>query len=216
MKQKILMIDDDPYAIQGVTVLLCEQYDVVGIHTAAEMGKMLKKHKFALVILDLDLKKAGHGLDLIETIKQHGCKVLVLTNAFDQESIFGCLRAEVNGFVPKQDKTTELMSKVQGAIAGHYMTDPTLIAALTRDENRLPKLGWRERELVDWAFFAPTLTCAYYAEQMHLSEGWVNNMFSKLFVKVNVHNRQQLLAELKRRGYRGRVPKPAEEVATAD
>lgn len=92
------------------------------------------------------------------------------------------------------------------------MTDPTLIAELTRDENRLPKLGWRERELVDLAFFAPTLTCAYYAEQMHLSEGWVNNMFSKLFVKVDVHNRQQLLAELKRRGYRARVPKPAEEV----
>lgn len=204
MKQKLLIIDDDPYSIQGVTALLSEHYDVFGAFTVNEMEKLFKKHTFVLVILDLDLKKGGHGLDLIESIKAQGCKVLVLTNAFDQESILGCLRAQVNGFVPKQEKTEQLLTKVQGAIAGHYMTDPALIAEMARKDNRLPKFGWRERQLLDLIYADPFATSLQYAIKMNLAEGTVNNMFARLYAKLDVHQKAQLVAEVKRRGFRPR------------
>ncbi len=206
MKQKILLIDDDPYVHRGVATLLEPHYRITDAYEIVEVAPLLKKQKFDLAILDLDLKNLGHGIDLIPVLQAADCKVLVLTTMFDHESIFGCLRGKVNGYLQKQDRTVELLDMVRGVLAGGYMVNPDLIAEITREENRLPTFGVREEELIGLLYTRPTAYAEELAEAMHVSPGRINNMLGTLYRKTNVHKRPQLLTELKRRGYRPKVP----------
>lgn len=206
MKQKILLIDDDPYVHKGVAALLEPHYQITHAYSIIEVEKLLKNHRFDLAILDLDLKREGYGIDLIPQLQAVDCKVLILTTMFDHESILGCLRAKVNGFAQKQDRTLNLLETVRGVLAGNYMVDPALIAEITREENRLPTFGVREEELMALLFTNSTATSEELAEVMHVTPGRINNMLGTLYRKTGVHKRPQLLAELKRRGYRPKVP----------
>lgn len=202
MRQKILMIEDDPYTIMGVRSVLKDEFELCAVNTPANLGPLLKRHRYALVILDLDLKEAGNGLDLLATIQRHDCKVLVLTTAFDHESIAACLKAKVNGFVPKRDDAALLLGRVKGAIAGYYMTDPEIVAAITRQNEKKPNLGYRELELIDLAFRHPFATNADFAKWMDTKPGNIGKIFHRLYIKFKVNKRAQLLAELRKFGHR--------------
>lgn len=202
MTEKILIIDDDPYAIKGMSALLAGHYDVFGAFTIAEMRALLKKHVFALTILDLDLQDEGNGLDFITTIQQKCSKVLVLTTSHTQANLRASLRAKVCGFMHKRKGVTSLLPTVKGAIDGYNMTDPSLLSTLTDEKNRIPRFGWRELQLIDFIYAYPAASTAEYAEMMNLAEGSVKNMFGRLFSKMEVHKKIQLLEKLKECGHR--------------
>jgi DNA-binding NarL/FixJ family response regulator len=204
MKQKILVIDDDPFAILGVRKILEKKFTVVGLGSLANLTTMLKRHQPVLTILDLDLKEFGNGLDAISVIQQHDCKVLVLTTAFDHESRVACLRAQVNGFIPKKRRVELLLDSVIGALAGHNMTDPALIADVQQRAGKLPRIGWRLAELIGMVLAHPFLTNEALAKKMKCSPGHLAGMLHKLYVKFKVHKRHELLIELRRMGYRAR------------
>jgi DNA-binding NarL/FixJ family response regulator len=214
MAEKILIIDDDPYSIQGMSALLADQYDVFGAFTVAQMVALLKKHVFALTILDLDLQDEGNGLDLIQTIQEKCGKVLVLTTSHSQANLRACLREQVCGFMHKRKGITSLLPTVRGAIAGHNMTEPSLLSTLTDEESRLPRFGWREQQLINLIYTHPAASTAEYAKMINLAEGSVKNMLGRLFSKMKVHKKIQLLEKLKERGHRPMetTKKPPERV----
>lgn len=202
MTESILIVDDDPFAADGIAQFLRGHYSTQAVFTFADMLTILKKQRFDLVILDLDMKQQGNGIDYIRLIKETGTKVLVLTTAVDQQSLFSCFRAEVNGYVVKSDQPETLLKKVQGALDGHLMIKPSLLAEATNPDNSPPVFGVREGELVDLFFRHPMASNADLADMINLSEGRVKNMMQAIFKKSGVHKRHELLAELRRRGYR--------------
>ncbi len=202
MADKILVVDDDPYAIQGIEAALEGKFEVFGAFTVADMYALLKKHAFALTILDLDLKAEGNGLDLIATIKSNCKNVLVLTTCHNQANLLACLRAQVCGFVHKRTSIDNLLAKVRGALAGYNMTEASLLATLTAEENQLPRFGWRELQLIDLIYAYPAASTLDYAIKLNLAEGSVKNMLSRLFSKMHVNRKIQFLEALKVRGYR--------------
>lgn len=211
MTKSILIVDDDPFAVNGITNALRGYYSVSAVYSVAEMRQFLKKQSFDLVILDLHLGNDGNGIDYIRLIKETGAKVLVLTTAVDLESLLICFRLEVNGYVRKREEPEALLKKVQGALDGHLMINPTLLREATKPDNAPPIFGCRELELVDFLFAHPLASNAELADMMNLSEGRVKNMMQSVYKKTNVHKRGELLAELRRRGYRPTVPEMAEE-----
>lgn len=211
MTEKILIVDDDPYSIQGISVLLEDHYDVYGAFSKSDMKELLNKHAFALTILDLDLKEDGHGLDLIEDIQTQCDKVLVLTSVMSEANIMECLRKKVNGIMAKKGSPERLLPKVQSAIAGQYVTDPALLADIAIDKMRLPKFGWRQAELINLLYANPGGTREEFAEALGVSVGWVKNLFDRLFKKFEVHNKAHLLQELTRLGYRPIAGKPQDQ-----
>lgn len=202
MKQKILFVDDDPYAQMGVVSVLRSQFQVVCAKNPVEMEAKLKKQKFALVILDLDFKKQGNGLDHIATVQERGNRVLILTNEFDQASINTCLRAQVAGYILK-DSNHDLAAKVNDALVGHNVTDAELLADYA-NAKPLPKFGWRELQIIDYIYERPFAHEVEYARWIGLGLGTIGNKLSALYAKMNVHSKHELLAELKRLGHRPR------------
>ena len=205
MKQKILILDDDFYAAAGIATFLQVYFDVQISCNVGDLAGLLDSVAFDLVILDLDLKEQGYGLDLVATIQAAGPKVLVLTTLVDKETMLGCTRAGVNGYVRKSEQPEGLLEKVRGALAGHLVTEPSLLADMLAPENQLPNLGWREIELIDLTIENPNVTLEELAEKIILSKGRIKNIFQTLYRKFNVHKRGQLLVELKRLGYRPHI-----------
>jgi DNA-binding CsgD family transcriptional regulator len=98
----------------------------------------------------------------------------------------------------------QLLKRVQGAIAGYNMTDPEIIAMFTRQNEKMPRLGFREFELVDLSLTNPFATNVDLAARMNTTPGHVGKMFHKLYIKFQVHKRAELLAELRKFGYRAK------------
>ena len=201
MAQKILILDDDPFVIQSMAEILNGHYEVLAAFTTADTLALLKKHIFALTILDLDLGKQGSGLDLIQAIRAKCSKVLVVTTSDNEANLLACLRAEVAGFVHKRKAILNLLALVKGAIAGHNMTDPALLKDLTEEKIRLPRFSWRENQLINLLYRHPDASTAEYATMMNLEPGSVKNIFTHLFDKMAVRKKISLLEALKARGH---------------
>jgi hypothetical protein len=121
----------------------------------------------------------------------------------------GCLRAAVNGILPKQDGPAYLLPVVEGALAGFNMSSPELLAKFSDPKNHLPYMSWQGRDLINFLFANPHATNAQIGLHVHLTEGTVKNKLSKLFQKFDVHKRHPMLEELRRRGYRPVEPDDA-------
>lgn len=204
MTESILIVEDDPFAANGIINELRDHYDVQAALKVADMKQLLQKQRFDLVILDLDLKDDGSGINYISMIKETGAKVLVLTTAVDLASLLSCFRAEVNGYIRKRGET-ELLKKVQGALAGHLMIHPKLLSEATNPSNELPAFGFREAQLIDLFFANPLASNGELGDMLNLSGGRVKNMMQAIFKKMDIHDRHELLPELRRRGYQPTV-----------
>lgn len=202
MKYSILIMDDDPFAVDGIARVLQGHYDVTSVYNVAAMRQHLKQQRCDLVILDLQLGQDGSGIDYIRMIKDTGAKVLVLTAAVGLESLLICFRLQVNGYIRKWEEPETLLKKVQGALEGHLMINPKLLLEIIKPENKPPAFGRRELELVELAFAHPEASNAELADMMNLSDGRVKNLFQSIYKKIHINKRAELIPELRRRGYR--------------
>ncbi len=210
MTESILIVEDDPFAANGITNELRDHYDVQAALKVADMRLLLQKQRFDLVILDLDLKDDGSGINYINMIKETGAKVLVLTTAVDLASLMTCFRLEVNGYIRKRGES-ELLKKVRGALEGHLMIHPKLLSEVSNPRNEIPAFGFREAQLINLFFANPLASNGELGTMLHLSPGRVANMMQAIFKKLAIHDRHELLPALRRRGYQPTVLEPEVE-----
>ncbi len=206
MPEKILIIDNDPYAISGVTTLLSAQYDVYSAVSKVDMHKLFKQHKFVLTILDLGIHDTADGLDLIPEIQAQGCKILVLSINTHSSIVRACIAAQTNGLLSKYDNESQLLRYVEGVLAGNHMIEPGLLTELVNPNTETPRFGDRELELINWVFYIPAAQNDEFAAKMSLADGTVKNMFQRIFRKLEVHSRIEMMEKLRQQKYRPRDP----------
>ena len=206
MPEKILIVDNDPYAIDGVKALLSTQYEVYGALSKLDMHKLFKQHKFVLTILDLGFHDTADGLDLIPEIQAQGCKILVLSINTHATIVSACIAAQTNGLLSKYDNKTHLLRYVEGVLAGNFMIEPALLHELANPKEKPPKFGDRELELINWFFKIPSGKNAVFADKMRLADGTVKNMFQRIFDKLKVHSKLEMMEKLRQQKYRPRDP----------
>ena len=70
---KVLLVDDEPFIVQGLTVLLDWEQEGYEIAATAQNGKealaYLKEHQVDLIIADIRMPEMT-GLELLETIRR--------------------------------------------------------------------------------------------------------------------------------------------------
>ena len=206
MSEKILIVDNDPYVIAGVKALLGAQYDVYGAVSKPAMHKLFKKHKFALTILDLGFHDDADGLDLIPEIQAQGCKILVLTTNTHKTIMRACLTAQTNGLLSKYDNEIHLLRYVEGVLAGNHMIEPALLSELIKPDDQPIRFGDRELELINWVFKIPSAKNYVFADKMRLADGTVKNMFQRIFDKLKVHSKLEMMEKLRQQKFRPRDP----------
>jgi DNA-binding NarL/FixJ family response regulator len=138
-----------------------------------------------------------------ERIRAGGPAVLLLVDSDADERILTALRAGANGTVLRDADPDELVGAVQRAARGDVLLNPALTRRLIAQlggpparavpaPEQLDELTAREREVM--ALAARGLTNAEIADRLEVSPATAKTHVSRAMVKLQAHDRAQLVA----------------------
>lgn len=200
---KILVVDDHPLMLEGLSALLRQdgpQNILVQAGNAADAIAAVERHEdLDIVLLDLMMPKTG-GLSTIPEIgrTRPALPVIVLSSSEDPRDVRNALSLGALGYVPKSASHTTLLSAIQLVMSGELYVPPLILnqeealASLTDRPNVRAALTPRQIDvLCRISRNIPNKTIAY---EMDLSEKTVKAHITAIFKALNVVNRTQAVA----------------------
>ncbi|MGI5184647.1 response regulator [Dactylosporangium sp. CA-152071] len=201
---RVLIVDDHAQFRAGLRALLATTGEVEVCGEAAsgeEALTALARAQPDVVLLDLAMPGMG-GIAATQRILEASphVRVLVLSMADDDDSVFAALRAGARGYVLKGARRLEIIRAVKVVADGEAIFGPAIatrlmgyFANVDRDPPTpaIPGLTAREHEIL--AFVAQHLTNPQIAQRLGLSQKTVRNHVSNIFAKLQVADRAQAI-----------------------
>jgi len=203
-QNKIVLVDDHPIVLQGLSELIDQQEDLVvcrKTENAAEALEAIQELNPDLVIVDLTLKDC-HGLELIEAIRLRWSDLFILVLSMHDESLFAerCLRAGARGYIMKQEGTDKLISAIYQVLAGKVYISEKVSEKLLKsfiDGQPIAEAGSIEslsdREIQVFQLLGQGLTTQKIAKSLHLSVSTVDSHRGNIKKKLKLKNAIELL-----------------------
>ncbi len=122
-KEKILVVDDEPGAVEVLVEMLeQEEYQVVAAEDGEEAFGILRESDFDLVLTDLNMPKLD-GIELLQKIREVNPALLsiVLTGCGTVDNAVAAMKAGAYDYITKPFKIDELSLSVKRAIAFQSM-----------------------------------------------------------------------------------------------
>ena len=123
-KYKLLLVDDDPFILEGIG----EDLERNGYHvTRASSGEtaieLLESNDFDLVITDL-VMDSTNGIQVLKKTKElnSDMQVIILTGFGDIESAIEALRGQADDFLLKPCESQEMLFRVKNCIEKQELT----------------------------------------------------------------------------------------------
>ncbi|MDG6105201.1 response regulator transcription factor [Dactylosporangium aurantiacum] len=200
MSVRVLIVDDHAHFRAGLRALLAtaDGIEVCGEAASGEEAlTALARHQPDVVLLDLAMPGMG-GIAATRRILEASphVRVLVLSMADDDDSVFAALRAGARGYVLKGARRVEIIRAVRVVADGEAIFGPAIatrlmgyFAAVDREPPAptIPGLTQREHEIL--GFVAQHLTNPQIAQRLGLSQKTVRNHVSNIFAKLQVADR---------------------------
>ncbi len=196
----IVIAEDHKILREGLKSLLSSHPDVEVIGEAADGLEAIRCAQNLcpdLVLLDLYMPRMT-GLDAIKEIKRVSpqTKIIVLTAYNTEEYILSCLQAGADGYVLKEDGSTELLTAIRRVLGGHRYLSPrisdTIIDSLTQGKKvSAIRPAWatvskRERQILK--LIAEGYKNREIADLLCISINTVENHRTNLMGKLGRHN----------------------------
>jgi DNA-binding NarL/FixJ family response regulator len=151
----VVLADDHAMFREGIKKIIerIENVSIIGeVNDGLELLELLKKSRPNLVILDISMPNL-RGLEAIREIKKSHpkVKILVLTMHKKKEFIRQALRDGADGFLLKEDSSSELIRAVQAVKKGETFLSHLLSGALVDlaiSEEKTELLTPRERAVL--------------------------------------------------------------------
>lgn len=203
-KAKILLVDDHPLVLTGLSQIINSQPDLMVCGEASTPAGALKavtQLQPDLVVLDLRLK-GGDGLELIRTLKAQfpSLRILVLSQ-FD-EALYAerVLRAGAQGYLMKDQATADLLGAIRPVLSGEVYLNRTMTNHLlqkTFANKPLPRTARVEqltdRELQVLLLLGTGIGTRKIAEQLNLSIKTVETYREHLKQKLDLPGASELV-----------------------
>ena len=207
---EVLIVDDHVLFRQGLVSLLVAQPDVKVVGqagTISEAVALARKLKPQLVLMDLTLPD-GNGVDAIRPILADSpdMRVIVLTIHEDEEHVFEAVRAGAIGYLVKNVRVEELLATLRGVMRGEAGVSGGVAQQILKEFARLsPQPGdeaeqLTPRELEVLGELVRGATNQEIASRLLISENTVINHVRNVFMKLNLHTRQEAADYARRRG----------------
>ena len=215
---RLIVVDDDPFVLAGIKLMLAEQSDLEIVGTASngrEAIDQIRHFDPDVVLMDLRMPSMN-GIEATRAIKQSSYtpRILALTTWDTDNMIRDALAAGADGFLLKDAHPQELASAIRRARNGEPALAPAvtrkLMAAFTHDtevrQESLDALTLLSEMETDVALaIAQGLSNAEIANQLYMSVGNVKACVSRILTKLGLSNRVQI-ATLIERGQSSRSP----------
>lgn len=195
---RIVIAEDQRMLLGALGSLLDleEDMEVVGKASNGEEAlTLVNQLQPDICIMDIEMPIKS-GLDVAEEIKDHHCKVIILTT-FARTGYFERARkAGVSGYLLKDSPSEELANSIRIIIDGRRIYAPELIDMAYEEENPLTE---RENQVLD--LIANGKSTQEIAKELYLTTGTVRNYISMIFDKLDVSNRVEAIVRFKEKGW---------------
>ncbi len=180
----------------GSLLNLEDDMDVVGkASNGIEALKLVNSLNPDVCIMDIEMPGMS-GLEAAEELKDHSCKVIILTTFARTGYFQRALEAGVCGYLLKDSPSEELASSIRSVMEGKRMYAPELMVGFYSETNPLTE---REREVLE--LVADGLNTKEIAEELQLKAGTVRNYISTILDKLAVKNRIEAITHSKEKGW---------------
>lgn len=206
---RIGLADDHTLVRRGLRLLLEAQPDMQVVGEAADgisCLQMVAAVQPDVVLMDVSMPH----LDGIETTQRitslyPSVQVVGLTMHDNERYFFSLLEAGVVGYLRKDASPEDLLAAIRMAARGETYLDPALARMLVGDYHRRRQKSpednlLSERELQVLRLIAAGKTGREIAEELTISQHTVDRHRANLLVKLQVHNKVQLVQFAIQRG----------------
>lgn len=205
---KVLVADDDPLTMAGITTLLDKtNFTVVAtVNTGAAVLDALPGARPELLILDNDMPERS-GLDVLRTLRSKGDDrpVVLLTSRLNDELAREAVKLSVNGIVIKSTAPRDLLVCLESIVQGRRWIDQEVMQrvmeqAMSPDAPRDPFDALSARERAVASLVQRGLRNKEVASELGLTEGTVKVHLHKVFDKLGIRGRTELILLAQERG----------------
>lgn len=194
-----IVIAEDQRMLLGALGSLLDLEDDMEVVGKAKNGEealsLVKRHNPDVCIMDIEMPIKS-GLDVAEELKDHPCKVIVLTT-FARAGYFERARkAEISGYLLKDSPSEELANSIRTIMDGRRVYAPELVDLAYDSENPLT-----EREEQVLKLIAEGKNTKDIARELYLTNGTVRNYVSVILDKLEVSNRIEAITRFKEKGW---------------
>jgi DNA-binding NarL/FixJ family response regulator len=211
LKKAIIIADSSELFRRGLSELLRgEGYDIAGVvGTGEDALELAAANPGGLMLVDECLETGGG--ELIGRIRAEGCRqdAIVLSAAWDLDTVIEALVAGASGFVDKDSAPEQLFAAIELVSGGGlaFSGRPGLdlldglgdVFDLLRQRNRR-RLNLTKREAEVLGLLPTSFTLGQIAAQLFVSRKTVQNNVSSLYRKLEVGARAEAVAEAIRLG----------------
>lgn len=205
---KVLVADDDPLTMAGITTLLDKTNFIVvaTVNTGAAVLDALPGARPELLILDNDMPERS-GLDVLRTLRSKGDDrpVVLLTSRLNDELAREAVKLSVNGIVIKSTAPRDLLVCLESVVQGRRWIDQEVMQrvmeqAMSPDAPRDPFDALSARERAVASLVQRGLRNKEVASELGLTEGTVKVHLHKVFDKLGIRGRTELILLAQERG----------------
>jgi DNA-binding NarL/FixJ family response regulator len=205
---RVLIVEDHP-VLRNVIRVACDSSDRLEVAGEASTGEeALEAYRTLapdLVLLDLSLPDMD-GLEVARRLRREAPqppRILVLTGRSEEETVFECIRAGVDGYMEKTAGVRFITVALERLAAGERLFTPEQERAAIEGLGRMARRA-REashvgasvtpRELEVLRFLSQGLTTRQVANRLGVSTRTVEAHVAKMYRKLDVSTRVQALA----------------------
>ncbi len=211
---RVVLADDHPVVIDGLSALLASVPEVDVVGTAAS-GRQAVRAAVTLrpdvLVMDIGMPDLG-GIGATAEVARLAPEVavLMLTMFDDDDSVFAAMRAGARGYLLKGAAQSEIIRAIQAAAAGEAIFGPPVarrllgyFAAPPAQPEPFAELTSRERQVLD--LIAAGTKNAEIGRRMSIAPKTVANHISAIFTKLQVADRGAAIIVARDAGL-GRTP----------
>lgn len=195
-KLRLLIVDDHVVVRESLAVALAKQPDLEIVEACSSVEAALgaiQSHAIDLVVLDYTLGPR-RGDEFVAAAQSYGFegRILVISGGLTDAQAVRLIRLGVAGIISKEKPLDELLDTIRLAARGVTRLDERYLAAMARSKDDASS-SLTERELAVLRCVAMGLANKEAAHQLHLSEAAVKSTLQRLFEKLAVRTRAQLV-----------------------
>lgn len=195
---RIVLAEDQRMMLGALGSLLDleEDLEVVGMApNGQEAIELVEQLNPDICIMDIEMPLKS-GLDAAEQLKDHPCKVIILTT-FARAGYFERARnAGVSGYLLKDSPSEDLASSIRSIMSGRRIYAPELVDLAYEANNPLTE---REKQVME--LIAQGKSTSEIAKEMFITSGTVRNYISVILDKLDVGNRIEAISRFKEKGW---------------
>jgi DNA-binding NarL/FixJ family response regulator len=202
---RVVIIEDDETIRNGFTYLINEsqKYKVVSSYSSIERALThLVADKPQVILLDIELPGIK-GIDALPKIKSllPGTHILMLTVYDNEDNVFNALTKGASGYLTKNDSTEKIMDAIQEVMDGGAPMSMNIAKIVIKSfhKNQNSPLTKRETEILEQ--IANGKSRSKIAKEMFIDLETVKSHIKHIYVKLNVHSREDAIKEAKNNKY---------------